>query len=66
MAKSFGEAVSKRLPVVLNVGGEAKTEVWYKPGDEGKALELLEKMGVLKRVLYSSDCPKGCLEVKSE
>jgi len=50
-AKSFGEACAKRIPIVMRYKDDARIpEVMFKKGDEVAALELLEKMNIVKRV----------------
>jgi len=67
MAKSLGGAMAEKIPVVIHGQEPGRLpEIFYKPGDEAAALELLEKVGVLKRVFYESSCPSGCLEVKGQ
>ena len=56
MAKSFGGALKEGVPIVMKFAASAHeknrtTEIWYRLGDEKNALELLEKMDVVKRVI---------------
>lgn len=47
MPKSIGEALMKGVPVVFTVKGRAP-EIVCEPGKEKEALELLDKMGIVK------------------
>lgn len=53
-AKSFGEACAKQVPIVMRYKDDARIpEVMFKKGDEAKALELLDQMGIVKTVYFS-------------
>ena len=58
MAKSFGEALLKGVPIVMRNRPTKKgvllldiPEIWYREGDEKRALDLLEKMEIVKKVI---------------
>lgn len=47
MAKSIGEALVKGVPVVFRIEGRVP-EVVCEPGKEREALDLLDKLGIVK------------------
>jgi acetyl-CoA acetyltransferase len=50
MAKSFGGAIASGVPVVMT-GKDRVPEVMMQVGKEKEALEMLEKMGLIKIVI---------------
>ena len=52
MAKSFGGALKEGCPIVMTYKDNAKpTEIWYREGDEKRALELLVLKGIVQKVI---------------
>lgn len=58
MAKSFGGALLEGVPILIRRRTTKKgvllldiPEIWYREGDEKRALDLLENMDVIKKVI---------------
>jgi hypothetical protein len=66
MAKSIGEALAKGVPIVFTGKGRIP-EVVCEPGKEAQALDILEKMDIIK-ILRPHDGrqPDGTLDVFDE